>query len=142
MQRRSFFGILGSIGTLFGIKGAKTAETPVTNLPIVKFDEQGFVANVDELFRNAQRFDDDPSTHVKAIAKVYVLPQDQYRLRHLGNKILCGPMFLMQTKGWPDRIVRFYRIADTMTISKLAEYSVSSLTISSEKALCERYRKI
>lgn len=53
MERRSFFGILGTMGAFLGLKKASSASI---DLPVIHFGQNGRISNVEEIFLKSSRY--------------------------------------------------------------------------------------
>lgn len=119
MQRRSFFGVLAGIGSVFGL--VKTSlSAPITDLPIVLATADFQIANVDELFRGATVYRPDgkePLTRPSAqIVKVY-LPLETARKLLSRDCSYYGPVYLRRSffeDHHPDTYFCFHRTCDSI----------------------------
>lgn len=94
MQRRSFFGVLGGLfGFLIGSKPLLAEEHPQTNLPVVQFDKNGIILNLEKLFENATCHAINP-TLAEQIAGVYIRREDCLKLSSIDDVLYFGPMWI------------------------------------------------
>lgn len=117
MQRRSFFGILGGIGAFLGLKSETIAkEQPLTDLPVIQFDERKQIANLEELFSKAKTVQ---LSHVRnfQIVKAWLNKEDVRRVCmadhcwvHYGPVILsrCSDFWTVQINPTKDSLAGPY----------------------------------
>lgn len=123
MQRRSFFGVLGGIGAFFGFK-TEVAAAPDTDLPIIRFDSNNNIVNLDELFKNSEKFDHDPegwagTRLVTEFSTVYLREEDVNLINQFnGGEVVVyyGPFLAERIvyKNPRANIVYFHRLASSL----------------------------
>lgn len=124
MQRRTFFGVFGTIAAFLGMKSE--AKSQVSALPVVKFDEKGKILNLDEIFKNSIHYrvvPDGWSDPDFWLARAY-LPREYVHLFDVSILHGCidryhefyGPV-LLHCFGSTDQI-SIYRTIDTIVTRK------------------------
>lgn len=115
MRRRGFFGVVAGLLAFFSWR--KEAKTdPTTGLPIIRLNENGFIDNADEIFKNCSQYhrvngvsilDDWMFVAHAYLPREYAEQYDFYAAPERGREYMdfYGPVILLRNN--PGRIHLF-----------------------------------